>query len=202
MTSGEPHTALSYYDQYLNLGGEKLSRGVWLELCRHMERQQQWHHAASEYERFAEKNASARAAVPALVSAAWLCMAKLNRMDEAERLFRIAGASLVPHLAQEKAIKEGLSQCAAGAQVKNPYARHPQRRCRPGAELGLRARGANRNRNQFLCFRGSEHVALAVKYRARLYDQARCVNLTGNDGLGVNLDLLASLNNSIEPACD
>ena len=123
VTSGEPHTALSYYDQFLNRGGERLPRGVWLEMCRYIERQQQWQRAASEFERFAEKNASERAAVPALVSAAQLYMTKLNRMDEAERLFRSADASPVPHLDQEKAIREGLGECAAGAEVKRPYAR-------------------------------------------------------------------------------
>jgi membrane associated rhomboid family serine protease len=123
VTLGEPQMALTYYDQYLNVGGEKLPRGVWLELCRYLERQQQWHRAASEFERFAEKNASERAAVPALVSAAQLYVKQLNRIDEAERLFRMADASPVPHLDQEKAIKEGLSECAKRAGVKSPYAR-------------------------------------------------------------------------------
>jgi membrane associated rhomboid family serine protease len=113
VTSGDLPAAMNYYELYLNLGGDKLPRGVWLELCRYLESQQNWERAASEYERFAEKNTKERASVPALVSAARICLTRLNRIPDALRLYRAAQASPVPHLDLEATIHEGLRQCEA-----------------------------------------------------------------------------------------
>jgi membrane associated rhomboid family serine protease len=123
VTSGDMGTALSHHDQYRNLGGERLPRGVWLELCRYLEREQCWDRAAKEYEKLAEANAKERIAVPALVSAARICLLKLNRRDQAERLFKAAAESPVPHLDCDAAIQDGLRQCVAATPVVGLYGR-------------------------------------------------------------------------------
>src|ERR1700732_1764609 len=80
LSEGDPDTAWNYYEQFTTLGGKKLPRGVWLELCRYLERNQNWDRAVIEYERLAEKNSGERASVPALVAAARICLTKLNRL--------------------------------------------------------------------------------------------------------------------------
>jgi tetratricopeptide (TPR) repeat protein len=122
VTSGDLPAAMNYYELYSNFGGDRLPRGVWLELCRYLESQQNWERAASEYERFAEKNAKERASVPALVSAARICLTKINRIPDALRLFRAAQASSVPHLDLEATINEGLKQCEAADSPAQPHA--------------------------------------------------------------------------------
>lgn len=113
LSAGDPATAWNYYMQFTALGGDKLPRGVWLELCRYLESQQNWDRAVSEYENFAKANSKERASVPALVSAARICETKLSRVADAERLYRAAEASPVPHADLEGAIQDGLRQCAA-----------------------------------------------------------------------------------------
>jgi membrane associated rhomboid family serine protease len=118
---GDPDTAWNYYDQFTSLGGEKLPRGVWLELCRYLERNQNWDRAVTEYERFAEKNSTERASVPALVAAARICRTKLHRVADAERFYNAAESSPVPHLDLEAEIQEGLKLCAAAAPTPGTY---------------------------------------------------------------------------------
>jgi membrane associated rhomboid family serine protease len=121
VTIGEMPNARTHYEQYVNLGGEKLPRGVWLELCRHFESQQEWDRATTEYEKLAQQNPTERAAVAALVSAARIYLTKLNRLDRAERLFKAAAASTAPHLDSEEAIQDGLKQCAAATPTTGLY---------------------------------------------------------------------------------
>lgn len=111
--SGELPLAWNDYQAYSNLGGEKLPRGVWLELCRYLEREQSWERAASEYERLAQSNANERASVSALVSAARIRQTQLSQPDRAGKLFEAAAASVAPHADLDAVIQEGLKQCAA-----------------------------------------------------------------------------------------
>jgi membrane associated rhomboid family serine protease len=121
LSERDPDTAWNYYEQFMTLGGEKLPRGVWLELCRYLERNQNWDRAVTEYERFAEKNSGERASVPALVAAARICLTKLNRLADAERFYHAAAASPVPHLDLEGEIEEGLKKCAASVPTPGTY---------------------------------------------------------------------------------
>lgn len=120
--SSDPEAAWRHYEQFVNLGGDSISRGVWMELCRYLETQQNWDRAVSEYEHLAQKNATERASVPALVSAARICLTKLNRAAQAERLYRAAADSPVPHKDLEGAIQEGLKECEAAASAPGSYA--------------------------------------------------------------------------------
>ena len=121
LSEGDPDTAWNYYEHFTSLGGEKLPRGVWLELCRYLERNQNWDRAVTEYELFAEKNSNERASVPALVAAARMCLTKLNRAADAERFYQTASASPVPHLNLEAEIQEGLKKCADSAPAPGTY---------------------------------------------------------------------------------
>jgi membrane associated rhomboid family serine protease len=121
VTSGELGEARTYYEQYVNLGGERLPRGVWLELCRHYEKQEEWDRAATEYEKLGRANPTERVAVPSLVSAARINLTKLSRVEKAERLFKAAEASTAPHLDSDQAIQEGLKQCAAAIPKMGVY---------------------------------------------------------------------------------
>jgi len=122
VAAGDRQQALRHYEQYLNLGGERLARGIWLELCRFYEADQAWSRAADEYEKFAEVNYLERTAVPALVSAAQIYLKQLNRSDKAERLFLAAQASPIPHISSEKAIEDGLKACTTAAPRLGSYA--------------------------------------------------------------------------------
>jgi membrane associated rhomboid family serine protease len=119
--ASDPQTAWDYYEQFNTLGGEKLPRGVWMELCRYLESKQNWDRAVTEYQRLAEKNPTERASIPALVSAARICLTKLHRYTDAERLYRAAQASPIPHVDLEPVIQEGLKQCAATAPAPGTY---------------------------------------------------------------------------------
>jgi membrane associated rhomboid family serine protease len=121
LSEGDPDTAWNYYEHYTTLGGDKLPRGVWLELCRYLERNQNWDRAVTEYERFAEKNSTERGSVPAVVAAARICLTKLNRVADAERFYLAAAASPVPHLDLDAEIQEGLKKCAAAAPAPGTY---------------------------------------------------------------------------------
>lgn len=122
VSAGDRQQALSNYEQYLNMGGERLARGVWLELCHFYEADQAWSRAADEYEKFAETNYLERSAVPALVSAAEIYLKQLHRNDKAERLFLAAAASPIPHLSSEAAIQAGLKACTSASPRLGSYA--------------------------------------------------------------------------------
>jgi membrane associated rhomboid family serine protease len=122
VAAGDQQQALAYYDQYLNLGGEHLARGVWLQICRFYEAEKIWARAADEYEKFAEVNYLERSAVPAMVSSAQIYLNRLHRNDKAEQLFLAASASPIPHLSSEGAIQEGLKACAKAVPRIGNYA--------------------------------------------------------------------------------
>jgi membrane associated rhomboid family serine protease len=111
VTAGELEAAAADYEMYKNLGGEKLPRGVWLELCRYFEREQRWELAVDEYEKLARAFPAERAAASALVSAGQICVAHLASPERAEKCFKEAQSSPVPHGDLDPAIQEGLQKC-------------------------------------------------------------------------------------------
>jgi membrane associated rhomboid family serine protease len=121
VASGDLQTAWDYYEQFSNLGGEKISRGVWMELCRWLESQSNWDRAAAQYKRVAEMNPTERVSVQALMAAARINIERLNRPSEAERLFRLAEASPVAHEDQIVMIEDGLKKCAAAIPAVGKY---------------------------------------------------------------------------------
>jgi membrane associated rhomboid family serine protease len=112
VTAGDMEAAAADYEMYKNLGGDKLPRGVWLELCRYFEREQRWELAVDEYEKLARAFPAERAAASALVSAGQICVAHLASPERAEKCFKEAQLSPVPHYDLDPAIQEGLRKCA------------------------------------------------------------------------------------------
>src|ERR1700728_451693 len=111
VTAGELEAAAAAYEMYKNLGGEQLPRGVWLELCRYFEREQRWELAVEECEKLAQAFPAERAAASALVSAGRICIAQLGSPERAEKCFKKAQLSPVPHSDLDPAIQEGLQKC-------------------------------------------------------------------------------------------
>src|SRR5271169_880532 len=109
--AGELEAAAADYEMYKNLGGERLPRGVWLEICRYLEREQRWELAAEEYEKLAHAFPSERAGVSALVSAGRIYVTHLASPGRAEKLFKAAEFSPAPHSDLNAAIQEGLQKC-------------------------------------------------------------------------------------------
>jgi membrane associated rhomboid family serine protease len=123
VAQGDLEGAWRDYKVFTNLGGEKLPRGVWLELCRYAEQQHWWELAATEYERLAEANPRERSAVSALVSAGRIQIEQLHRPDRAAKLFHAAAASPAVHSDLDAAIQQGLKQCETAAPQPGTYSR-------------------------------------------------------------------------------
>ncbi len=121
VASGDVEGAWADYEALKRLGGARISRGVWLELCRYCEQQQWWGVAATEYENLAEANPGERSAVSALVSAARIRVERLHEHGRAEKLFQAAAASPAPHSDLDAAIQAGLKQCAAAVPQAGSY---------------------------------------------------------------------------------
>jgi membrane associated rhomboid family serine protease len=123
VAAGDMEEAWNNYSEYKDLGGPKLPRGVWLEICRFLERESRWDLAAEEYEHLAKANAGERAGVSALVSAGRIYAEHLFKPELAERLFKQAAVSPAPHSDLDAAIQEGLKQCTAAAHKPGAYGR-------------------------------------------------------------------------------
>ncbi len=101
------------YQEFLNSGGDKPPAKVWLELCRHLENQQNLDRAVSEYERLAEAYPQEKQSLLALISAGRLCLKRLNRPSDALRLYQAAKASRIPHLDWDANIDAGVQEAQA-----------------------------------------------------------------------------------------
>jgi tetratricopeptide (TPR) repeat protein len=87
--SREYETAWQDYEDFLNAGGERIPPDVWLDLCRVPEQQQEFERAVSEYERLAAAYPSERQSVMAQLGAARICLKRLNRPQDALRLYEV-----------------------------------------------------------------------------------------------------------------
>jgi membrane associated rhomboid family serine protease len=123
VAGGDLEGAWNDYLEYKNLGGTKLPRGVWLEICRYLESKSLWESAAEEYANLARANPRERAGVTAMVSAGRIYATHLFKFDQAEKLLKEATASSAPHSDLDGAIQEGLKQCAAAAARPGSYSR-------------------------------------------------------------------------------
>ncbi|MGC2803950.1 MAG: rhomboid family intramembrane serine protease [Candidatus Acidiferrum sp.] len=98
------------YEEFLNLGGHKMPPAVWLELCRVPEERGDYRRALNEYERLAAAHPTERQELLAQLAAARILLTRLNRPDEALRLYEAASASTVPHLDLEREIESGIRE--------------------------------------------------------------------------------------------
>ena len=114
--------AFQDYADFVDAGG-KVPAGTWLELAKGAEEIQEFERAFSEYEQLAAAYPAERQALTAQLSAARLCLKKLNRPQDALALYQKAAASPIPHLDWEQLIQSGIKdakaavsgQAAAGA---------------------------------------------------------------------------------------
>ena len=109
----EMDAAWEHYGALVNAGGEKIATGDWVQICRWLETKENWEGAAAEYEKFARAYPADKLSVYSLVAAARLHLKKLNNKPQAARLYREAGASPVPHLDWDDAIKRGLADATS-----------------------------------------------------------------------------------------
>ena len=106
----EYETAWRDYEEFLNLGGDKIPPAIWLDLCRLPEEQQDFERAVSEYEKLAAAYSSERQSLLARLGAARICLKRLNRPHDALRFYEAAAASAVPHLDLEQDIESGIRE--------------------------------------------------------------------------------------------
>jgi membrane associated rhomboid family serine protease len=129
LQAGECEAAWQDYNEFLNLGGDKVSPAVWLELCRVPEQQQDFRRAVGEYEKLAAAYPSDRQSLMAQLAAARICLKRLNRPEDALRFYEAAAASAVPHLDLGLNIQSGIRLARiAIAQVKALSAGAPSRK--------------------------------------------------------------------------
>jgi tetratricopeptide (TPR) repeat protein len=109
----EGEAAWQDYEEFLNSGGSQLPAATWLDLCRLVEQQQNFDRALSEYMSLAGAYPSERPALMAQLGAARICLKRLNRPQDALRLFQSAAASPIPHLDLEANIQAGMKEAEA-----------------------------------------------------------------------------------------
>jgi tetratricopeptide (TPR) repeat protein len=110
LQSREYEAAWKDYEEFLQLGGDKMPPAIWLDLCRLPEEQQDFERAVSEYEKLAAAYPSERQSVMAQLAAARVCLKRLNRPQDALTFYEAASASAVPHLDLERDIESGIHE--------------------------------------------------------------------------------------------
>jgi membrane associated rhomboid family serine protease len=106
----EYEAAWKDYEEFLQLGGDKMPPSIWFDLCRLPEDQQDFERAVSEYEKLAAAYPSERQSVMAQLAAARICLKRLNRPQDALRFYEAAETSAVPHLDLEPDIQSGIRE--------------------------------------------------------------------------------------------
>jgi membrane associated rhomboid family serine protease len=109
----EVEAAFQDYADFIDSGGGKLPPDIWLEICKGAESLQEFERALGEYKQLAQSYPTERQALTAQLSAARLCVKKLNRPQEALALYQAAEASPIPHLDWEQLIQAGMKEAKA-----------------------------------------------------------------------------------------
>jgi membrane associated rhomboid family serine protease len=105
--------AFQDYAEFIDNGGGKMPSGVWLELCKGAEEIHEYERALQEYQELAKAYPTERQALTAQLSAARLCLKKLNRPTDALAIYQTAAASPIPHLDWEQIIQSGIKEAKA-----------------------------------------------------------------------------------------
>jgi membrane associated rhomboid family serine protease len=106
----EHEAAWKDYEEFLQLGGDKMPPAIWLDLCRLPEEQQNFERAISEYEKLAAAYPSERQSLLARLGAARICLKRLNRPLDALKFYEAVSASAVPHLDLEQDTESGIQE--------------------------------------------------------------------------------------------
>src|SRR5580698_3710567 len=122
LKAGETEAAFQDYSEFANAGGTKMPAATWLELCKGAEQMQDFERAFDEYQQLAATYPADRQTLTAQLSAARLCLKKLNRPQEALAIYRTAAASPIPHLDWEQHIEAGIKEATAALATVNAAA--------------------------------------------------------------------------------
>jgi tetratricopeptide (TPR) repeat protein len=114
----EVEAAFQDYAEFID-GGGKMPPAVWLDLCKGAEEKQEFERALTEYEQLAATYPAERQALTAQLSAARLCLKRLNRPQDALALYQAAAASPIPHLDWEQHIQSGIKEAKAALSSGN-----------------------------------------------------------------------------------
>jgi rhomboid family protein len=104
--------AFKDYAEFIDCGG-KMPAATWLELCKGAEEMQEFDRAFSEYQQLAQTYPTERQALTAQLSAARLCLKRLNRPQDSLTLYQNAASSPIPHLDWEQHIQAGIKEAKA-----------------------------------------------------------------------------------------
>ena len=99
---------------------------TWLELCKGAEEMQEFDRALAEYQQLAQSYPADRQALTAQLSAARLCLKRLNRPQDALALYQAAAASPIPHLDWDQHIQAGIKEAKAQMSSGNAAAASAQ----------------------------------------------------------------------------
>jgi membrane associated rhomboid family serine protease len=109
----EIESAFQDYADFADNGGGHMPAATWLELCKGAEEKQEFERAFSEYQQLAAAYPTDRQALTAQLSAARLCLKRLNRPQDALALYQSAAASPIPHLDWDQLIQNGIKEAKA-----------------------------------------------------------------------------------------
>jgi membrane associated rhomboid family serine protease len=118
----EVEAAFQDYAEFIDAGGTKMPSATWLELCKGAEEMQEFDRALAEYEQLAQAYPTDRQALTAQLSAARICLKRLNRPEDAIALYKAAAASPVPHLDWDHHIQVGMKEAKAAMSSANDAA--------------------------------------------------------------------------------
>jgi len=126
--AGMGEAAWEDYEEFLNLGGDKMPPAVWLELCRVPEERHDYKRALGEYEKLAAAHPAERQGLMAQLGAARILLKRLDRPRDALRLYEVASASAVPHLDCERDLESGIQEARTALAQAIPMASRSARR--------------------------------------------------------------------------
>jgi len=109
----EVEAAFQDYAEFIDGGGSTMPASTWLELCKGAEEIQEFDRAFTEYEELSKAYPAERQSLTAQLSAARLCLKKLNRPQDALAIYQAASASRIPHLDWDQIIEAGIKEAKA-----------------------------------------------------------------------------------------
>ena len=118
----EVEAAFQDYAEFMDAGGGKMPAATWLELCKGAEEKQEFERALTEYQQLTASYPAERQALTAQLSAARLCLKRLNRPQDALSLYQAAAVSPIPHLDWEQHIQSGIKEAKAAMSSGNATA--------------------------------------------------------------------------------
>jgi membrane associated rhomboid family serine protease len=102
--------AMQTCQNFRNAGGEKLPASLWLEFCRQLETQPDVSLAADEYLELAKAHPTEKQSLLAQMAAGRIYLKRLNRPEDALRLYEAAQASSIPHADWQTTIERGITE--------------------------------------------------------------------------------------------